>query len=84
VATTSSSQKYEKLAGFPSSPLIEAILAKYGLQDACSVTTPLDVNIKLQPGETEIGNKSNNYASLIGSLMYAAVVTRPDIAFAVN
>ena len=63
---------------------IEAILAKYGLQDACSVTTPLDVNIKLQPGETETGNKSNNYASLIGSLMYAAVATRPDIAFAVN
>ena len=63
---------------------IEAILAKYGLQDACSVTTPLDPNIKLEPGETEVGNRSNNYASLIGSLMYAAVATRPDIAFAVN
>src|ERR1700679_4325537 len=63
---------------------IETILAKYGLQDACPVRTPLDPNIKLEPGEIEPGNRSNNYASLIGSLMYAAVATRPDIAFAVN
>jgi hypothetical protein len=63
---------------------IEAILAKYGLQDACSVCTPLDANIKLEPGEPEAGNCSNNYALLIGSLMYAAVSTQPDIAFAVN
>ena len=60
------------------------ILAKYGLQDACPVCTPLDPNIKLEPGEMETGNRSNNYVSLIGSLMYAAVATRPDIAFAVN
>ena len=63
---------------------IETILAKYGLQDACPVRTPLDPNIKLEPGEMETGNRSNNYVSLIGSLMYAAVATRPDIAFAVN
>jgi len=63
---------------------IEVILAKYGLQDACPVHTPLDANIKLEPGEPEAGNCSNNYASLIGSLMYAAVGTRPDIAFAIN
>lgn len=63
---------------------IEAILAKYGLQDACPVCTPLDLNIKLEPGESEAGNHSNNFASLIGSLMYAAVATRPDIAFTVN
>ena len=56
----------------------------YGLQDASPVCTPLDPNIKLEPGEPETGNRSNNYASLIGLLMYAAVATRPDIAFAVN
>ena len=54
------------------------------MQDACPVRTPLDANIKLEPREPEEGNRSNNYASLIGSLMYAAVATRPDIAFAVN
>ena len=63
---------------------IESILLKYGLQDASPVGTPMDPNIKFEPGEMESGNKSNNYASLIGSLMYAAVGTRPDIVFAVN
>ena len=63
---------------------MQTAITKYGLQDASPVRTPLDPNIKLEPGEPETGNRSNNYASLIGSLMYAAVATRPDIAFAVN
>jgi hypothetical protein len=63
---------------------IEGILEKYSLQDACPVHTPLDSHVKLEPGEPEARNQSNNYARLIGSLMYAAVATRPDIAFAVN
>jgi hypothetical protein len=63
---------------------IEEILEKYGLQDTCSVHTPLDSHVKLEPGEPEAGNRSNNYAHLIGSLMYAAVATRPNIAFAIN
>jgi hypothetical protein len=63
---------------------IEAILAKYGLQDANPVRTPLDSHTKLEPGEPEQGNRSNNYASLIGSANFSAVATRPDISFAVN
>ena len=63
---------------------MEAILEKYGLQDACPVCTPLDSHVKLKPSEPESRNQNNNYVCLIGSLMYAAVATRPDIAFAVN
>jgi len=63
---------------------IDVILTKYGLQDASPVHTPLDPNIKLEPSEPETRNRSNNYVSLIESLMYAAVATRPDIVFAVN
>ena len=66
------------------SSYIEAILTKYNLQDANLVRTPMDPNLKLEPGELDAENRSNNYASLIGSLMYAAVGTRPDIAYAVN
>ena len=63
---------------------IDAILKKYRMEDANSVTTLMDSNLKLEPREPEVGNRSNNYVSLIGSLMYAAVATWPDIAYAVN
>jgi len=63
---------------------IENILAKYNLQDANPVSTPMDPNIKLEPGDPDQNNRSNEYASLIGSLMFLTVATRPDIAFAVN
>ena len=54
------------------------------MQDINPVKTPMDSNLKLKPGEPEAENGNNNYASLIGSLMYAAVATRPDIAYVIN
>ena len=69
---------------------IDSLLKKFGLKDANPVTTPLDPNVNLDDEETE--EKSNNqskevshsYATLIGSLMYLALGTRPDITYAVN
>ena len=69
-----------------SQPLyIDSILRKYGMEHANPVSTPLDPNHKLEPNK-EIcePNRSNDYASLIGSLQYLAIATRPNIAFAVN
>ena len=43
----------------------------------------MDPNIQLQPSEGEAQDKSNNYASLIRSLMYLAIATRLDIAYAI-
>ena len=43
------------------------------------VKTLMDTSLVLEPGESEAGNRSNNYVSLIGSLMYATIATRPDI-----
>jgi hypothetical protein len=64
---------------------IESILTKHGLLDANSVGMPLDPSMKLEPTikPADKGDQSNNYASLIGSLMYAAVAMRLDIAYAV-
>ena len=62
---------------------IEALLEKEGLQNGNSVATPMDPSTKLYPSEGESEGRSNAYASLIGSLMYLAVATRPDIAYAV-
>ena len=49
------------------------------------VVTPMDTN-KLEPpkeGFTAIETDRNWYARAIGSLMYAMLGTRPDIAYAV-
>jgi hypothetical protein len=55
------------------------------MEEANPVSTPLDPNIKLTPSKDGASpERSNDYASLIGSLQYLAVATRPDIAYAVN
>jgi len=72
---------------------IDALLEKFGLADANPVFTPMDVKVKLDnvmeeqdnEGQGEKNDKvTHRYAALIGSLMYLAIGTRPDIAFAVN
>jgi hypothetical protein len=69
-----------------SQPLyVDSILRKYKMEDANPVSTPLDPNGKLQVNKDgREPNRSNDYASLIGSLQYLAIATRPDIAYAVN
>ena len=56
------------------------------MHDGSAMSTPLDPNLKLEPCEpsTEPVSQYGNYVSLTGSLMYAAIGTRPDIAYAVN
>ena len=64
---------------------IEKIIKKFGQEDAKTVCTPADVNVKLQQDDG-VSKKvdSIQYQSLIGSLLYAAIATRPDIAQAVG
>ncbi|KAM4577057.1 uncharacterized protein PAE49_006958 [Odontesthes bonariensis] len=64
---------------------IEAILQKYGMDKANPVTTPADANVKLQKNDG-VSKPVNpgTYQSIVGSLLYAAMATRPDIAQAVS
>ena len=65
------------------SKYLESILQKENLSDLNPVAMPMDPHVHLNLSKGEMDNRSNNYASLIGSLMYLAVATCPDIAYAV-
>ena len=70
---------------------IESLLERYGLANANPVSTPLDPNVDLDRREDDEDSKKGStdqvtagFPALIGSLMYLAIGTRPDIAFAVT
>ncbi|CAB3989709.1 Hypothetical predicted protein, partial [Paramuricea clavata] len=60
---------------------IHKILNKYKLQDCKPVSTPMDVNVKLvkNDGYSKAVDPVE-YQSMVGSLIYAAIATRPEIA----
>lgn len=69
---------------------IQRILKKFNMEDCNAVATPLDckqvLSNEMSPKSEDDRNKMENipYQELIGSLLYAAQVTRPDICYAVN
>lgn len=68
------------------SSYIRTVIERFQLNDATPTTTPLDSSIKLLPATPDHDPHSMDkipYATAIGSLMYVAVSTRPDISFSV-
>lgn len=65
---------------------LDKVLERFNMSQCKSITTPIDINVKLEKPECVNDNamKQFPYQSLIGALMYLAVSTRPDIAYAVN
>lgn len=63
----------------------ENLLTKFGMQDCKPITTPVDVSSKLsKTSDEDECVDQHKYQSVIGSLMYLSVGTRPDISFAVS
>lgn len=58
------------------------LLDKFSMAEAKTVSTPIEANLKLEKGLT--CDETIPFRCLIGSLMFLAVNTRPDIAFAVS
>jgi hypothetical protein len=65
---------------------VDTILRRFKMENTSPVSTPLDPHVILAKREGQPSDKIGGglYAVAIGSLMYAAMGTRPDIAYAVQ
>ena len=73
------------LVSQPSS--IERILWDHGMQTCAPVSTPIEPGTRLEKSPESYGATSEDmrrYQSAVGSLMYAMLGSRPDIAYAVG
>jgi ribosomal protein S17E len=61
---------------------IDMMLAKFRMVDCKPVLTPMEGTLTRMDGKDV--KPDSEYMKLVGSLLYAALVTRPDIAFAVQ
>jgi len=65
---------------------ITTILKRFSMEHSHGISTPMDPNIKLDlaedRGETELEDITD-YQAVVGSLMYTALATQPDIPYAV-
>ena len=66
---------------------IRTILDRFGMSTATTISTPADPHVRLTalpPDQRADIINQERYQSAVGSLMYAMIGTRPDIAFAVS
>ena len=64
---------------------ITSLLERFGLTEAKPVSTPSDLNVQLVKDDgVSKGVDPVKYQSMVGSLLYAAMGTRPDIGQAVG
>ena len=69
---------------------IESIITRFNFNDLKPLSTPMDPSTQLSQSQSptkliDIGKMKNvPYREAVGSLMYAAMGTRPDIAFATS
>ena len=69
---------------------VEEVLQRFGMEDCKPIGTPLDTKVKLEKlGMEEYDAEAPKmvsvpYKSAVGSLMYAMVATRADLAFAIS
>jgi hypothetical protein len=78
------------LATISQGTYIEKLISRFGLKDANPTNTPLPTGVVLTKKDSPTTDEEKSsmwnipYRALIGSLLYAALGTRPDIAFPVS
>ena len=69
---------------------IDQILVRFGLDRARPAVTPMEAGVDFTPDSPSVSptlltaTKKTTYREMIGSLMYLAVMTQPDISFTVS
>ena len=77
--------RQQKILTIDQKAYLENVLAKFGMDDCKSIATPLDSSVNLvSRAEDEESFDVTLYQSAIGSLNYAAICTRPDLATVVG
>ena len=75
----------EKSIFIHQSMYVKSVIKRFGMVDAKIGSMPAEPHTALCPlseGEKEVGNVP--YCEAVGALMFVAIVSRPDIAYAVN
>ena len=62
---------------------IKKILERFGMKNSKPCKMPMDPNIQLTKAPEDESHNFPEYGTAIGSLIYAAIGTCPDIAYAV-
>ena len=68
-------------------PYIEALLKRFQMDNCIGISTPMDPNCQFEaalPGYTAPRDHLLEYQQVIGSIMYAMLGTRPDLAFTIS
>jgi len=80
----------KKLLWLSQENYVEKLLERFNMHKAKSVSTPLAGHFKLNMKQSPIREKEKAemknvpYSSVVGSLMYATICTRPGIAYAIG
>ncbi|KAM0968159.1 hypothetical protein TB1_015836 [Malus domestica] len=80
----------KKLLGLSQKSYIENVLQRFNMQHCSNGEVPMGKGDRLNKSQCpkneleKHGMSTKPYASLVGSLMYAQVCTRPDLAFAIS
>lgn len=61
---------------------IEQLLLKFNMSNCKTVDTPIESKLNIEKAENIVANIP--YQKLIGSLMYLAVLTRPDLSYSLS
>ena len=82
--TTIEQDTTEKSIGLYQKQYLLKMLKRFKVEDAKPVPTPADPNVRLCKDDgVSKSVDSTTYQSMVGSLLYAAIATRPDIPHAV-